>query len=248
VVSLTIFNNNATLHKKTALKKSLLLFFLSGLFSVTVAQTIQFGIKAGVDGINMTSNNNGLYQSNTLSGTPQYTHNLMEMHGGLFADFNFGWFTVQPGAYFITKGGKNEIYYINTNPGTPYTYHATEELTLNCIEIPLNFLVKIPVYEGQAKAFFGGGPYVDLGLSAKDKNVVTYTYVTNSTETHNDSNPQFGTDIKNPGYGVNIMGGIALKDGVLLSIGYGWGLNKLSTNNSTEAQLRVLSISIGYCF
>ncbi len=218
------------------------------------AQTIRLSVQGGVNGINMTSLNNGLPQSNTLSGQREYNHSLMEIHGGLFADVSFKWFTIQTGGRFIIKGGKNEAYYIADNPNLPYSSRtSTEELTLNYIEVPLNFLVKIPLYAeeksySECKLFFGGGPFVDLGLSANDKSTVLYNYVTSNTETRDNNKPKFGTDIKNPGYGINALGGVVLRDGLMFSLGYSFGLTNISTNSNADARLRSFNISTGYYF
>jgi hypothetical protein len=216
------------------------------MFSISAAQTIQFGVNVGADGINMTNTNNGLYQSKTLTGQTKNANNLMELRGGVFADVNFNWFTIRPGLSFVTRGGKNEFFYVNS-PGTPFVYHATEELTLNYLEIPVDFLVRIPI-DDEGKLFFGGGPFVDIGLSAKDKNTVLYTYVTSNTENRNDYSPKFGADIKNPGYGINTLLGFNFNNGLFFSVGYSWGLNNISTNSTADAKLRAFSISAGYCF
>ncbi|WP_295651317.1 outer membrane beta-barrel protein [uncultured Mucilaginibacter sp.] len=229
------------------MKNLVFMLFLSAWVGVSQAQSLSFEVRAGVDGVNMSSNNNGLYQAKNLSWQTQLVHNLTGYHAGAFADIKWGWFTLQPGVNVTVKGGKNEIYYVNISSANPYSYHGTEELTVDYLEVPLNFLVNIPIH-GEGKIFFGGGPYVDFGLAATDNNTLDQTNLTYSTETHNNLSPQFGTELKNPSYGFNTLGGITFNYGFQLSVGYGVALTNLSTNNSTDAKLRSFSISMGYCF
>lgn len=229
------------------MKKVLFLLLLLGWVGVISAQSLKFEVRAGVDGVNMSSNNNGLYQYNNLNWQTQLIHNLTGYHAGVFANVNFNWFTIQPGISYIVKGGKNEVYYVSEGSANPYSYHGTEELMVDYLEIPLNFLINIPV-NGEGKIFIGGGPYIDMGLKATDNNTLDQTNLTYSTETQNNMSPKFGTDLKNPSYGFNTLGGITFNYGFQLSVGYGVALTNLSTSSSADAKLRSFSISMGYCF
>lgn len=214
--------------------KKLLLLLLLSIFAVnySFAQTVRFGVQAGLN------------ESKLLYASPYAPPSLYltGFHVGGFADFSLGAFSVEPGAMFTTKGNKNTSTAYNANQVTigQYTYTAT----LNYIEVPVNLLYNIPLQMG--KIFIGGGPYAALGLSGKYNTSIPS--LNNSSPTSGNIN--FGNgifDFKNPDYGINVLAGFKLKDGILINADYSFGLADLS-NGSSSIKTSGFNISVGYEF
>jgi hypothetical protein len=225
------------------MKKIILLLCLLGSTGALFAQSARFGINAG---LNLST------LSYSSSGQTNATSSLAGFHIGAFADFGLGAVSIQPGILYTTKGGKDDVSGTSTVGSSTLTYHATDQINLNYIEVPVNVLYHIPVVVGNI--FIGGGPYVAMGVSGKEKTSDTYTQTGGSTasgSSASESNLSFGNssgDIKNPDYGINLLGGIRLKSGLLFSAGYGFGLANLSNVSGSKTKNNGFSLSIGYSF
>jgi len=202
------------------MKKSILFlaFFVASL--TTFSQTTTFGIKAGINSSKLTV---------SATGGSVSTESLVGFHVGGVVDFGFDSFSIQPGVLFSTKGGKST------------SEDGTDKITLNYLEVPVNFLYKVPA--GNGKVFFGGGPYLGYGLSGKGKSSDgTTTDVT------------FGStadDIKNPDYGINLLAGYQFSQGLAINVNYGLGLANLSNDDAgvnLKTKNQVLSFSLSYFF
>lgn len=208
------------------MKKITLLLFLCGIISFSFAQSLNFGIKAGVNFSTLAASSSGITLTSSSS---------TGFHVGAVADIGFANLSLQPGILYSTKGGT----YGDASSGTA-------KLTFNYLEIPVNLLYNIPIVVG--KIFVGGGPYVGIGVSGK----ATLSGAATSTGSGSESqNITFGSgpnDTKNPDYGVNFLGGVRFKSGLALSVGYGLGLGNLSNDNSGKIKNNVVSVSIGYFF
>jgi hypothetical protein len=207
------------------MKKALLLLSLMGLINFSFAQSVSFGVNAGVNFSKISSSGNGL----TLTSS-----NTTGFHVGAVADIGFGNLSLQPGILYSTKGGS-----INGSGGT-------EKLTLNYVEVPVNLLYNIPL--GVGKVFFGGGPYVALGLSGKATLTGAATTSGSGSESQNVTFGSADGDVKNPDFGVNLLGGFRFTSGLSLSAGYGIGIANLSNSSGASTKNNVLSFSVGYFF
>lgn len=214
------------------MKKTLLLLCFLGGVSLSYAQSTKFGV---IGGLNLAT------LSSTTSGSTNSSSSLAGFHIGVFADFEVTpSLSIQPGILYSLKGGTDDA--SQTSGST--TIHATDKVTLNYIEVPVNVYYHIPVTPGNI--FVGGGPYVGWGLSGKEK-----VDVSGSTTYSASQNVTFGSnsgDIKNPDYGINLGAGIALKSNLLFKIGYGIGIANLSNQSGSTGHNDVLSLSVGYSF
>lgn len=208
------------------MKKTLLLLCLSGLIHFSFAQSVSFGLKAGVNFSNISTSGGGL----TLT-----TSNTTGFHVGALADIGFGHLSLQPGILYTTKGG-------STGDGSG----GNEKLTLNYIEVPVNLLYNISL--GIGRVFIGGGPYAALGLSGKSTLTGAATSAGTGTESQNITFGSAAADVKNPDFGLNLIGGLRIKSGLSLSAGYGIGLANLSNDSGISSKNNVLSFSVGYFF
>ncbi|HJP62147.1 MAG TPA: porin family protein [Mucilaginibacter sp.] len=200
------------------MKKTLLLLALIVASMATFAQTTTFGIKAGLNSSKLTV---------SATGGSISTESLVGFHVGGVADIGFETFSIQPGLLFSTKGGKST------------SEDGTDKITLNYLEIPVNFLYKVPA--GDGKVFFGAGPYLGYGLSGKSKSSDgTSTDVTFGSTTD---------DVKNPDFGFNFLAGYQFSQGFALNVNYGLGLANLSNEDAgvnLKTKNQVLSFSLTY--
>jgi hypothetical protein len=201
------------------MKKTLLLVALCVASLATFAQTTTtFGIKAGINSSKLTV---------SATGGSVSTESLVGFHIGGLVDIGTDNFSFQPGVLFSTKGGKSS------------SEGGTSKATLNYIEIPVNFLYKVPAGEG--KVFFGAGPYFGYGISASG------TDADGTKET-----VHFGStsdDVKNPDYGVNFLAGYQFSQGFAINVNYGLGLANLSNDDAgvnLKTKNQVLSFSLSY--
>lgn len=198
-----------------------------GIISFSLAQSINVGIKAGVNFSKLAASSGGL--TLTSSSTTGF-------HVGAVVDLGFDNWSLQPGLLYSTKGGT----YGSAADG------GTAKLTLNYVEVPVNLLYNIPLVVG--KVFIGGGPYFGYGISGKGTTTGAFTSTGSGTETQNLTFGSGPGDTKNPDYGVNFIGGFRFNTGLSFSVGYGLGLGNLSNDSSATIKNNVVSVSVGYFF
>src|SRR6201999_2353852 len=93
-------------------------------------------------------------------------------HAGVMADVPFSPTSklyFQPGVIFYMKGRKYNAPYDST--GAVRSYSASQ--FINYIDIPLNFVVKIPISK-TVKFTIGGGPYASFFYNGKEKSETFY--------------------------------------------------------------------------
>jgi Outer membrane protein beta-barrel domain len=205
---------------------------LIGTATIALAQSINFGIKAG-----------GNLSTLTESGDPYVTNNknLTGFHAGVIADIEFQRFSIQPGLFFIAKGA--------TYPGKVVDnmgHVINENLTikLNYLQLPVNLLYKLHAAPG-VKAYFGAGPYLGYGLSAS----AVYPDLNGPIGTYSYRNISFGSaGYKNPDYGINFIAGLELKKRITIDLNYSLGLGNILRSSDFEMKNRSLGLSVGYFF
>lgn len=224
-------------------KKIVLSLMAVGLSAAAMAQ-VRVGIKGGLNVANIT---------NTNSGNVDDSKSLTSFHIGAIADLPLSEvISFQPGVFYTGKGSKLERGDENS------TTYFRSETNPRYIEIPLNFVGKIPLGE-QTKIFLGVGPYAAFGVGGQNK----YTFRTPITETSgeadikwdddtpfNDDDPNQGYDkYKRFDYGGNILAGVEFGN-FLLSAQYGLGLGKILSgaddSSDDKSKNRVWSFSVGY--
>jgi len=142
-------------------------------------------------------------------------------------------FSFMPQLNFVQKGGKL------SDEGT------TDKVTLNYIELPLNFVFNTSTAKG--KFFIGAGPSLSMGLSGKDK-----------WSDDNESGKEdikFGSssddDLKPFEIGVNILAGYQFTSGFFISANYNAQLNNSAPDDpgfDGKYHNRYFGIRIGYMF
>jgi hypothetical protein len=199
------------------------------------AQTITYGVKAGLNLTELPASGDGLMINNKY---------LTGFHVGGVVDFKFDSFSIQPALLFTTKGGKTDFSFSESFDGQTISGTGTAKTTLNYLELPVNFLYRVPA--GDGNVFFGGGPYIALGLSGKAK--ATATAEGQTTDTSEDV--KFGSadgEIKNPDFGFNALIGYQLNSGFTINAGYGQSFVS-STDSEGKVKNQGFSFSVGYFF
>jgi len=206
----------------------LTLLFVAGA-ATTFAQTVSFGVKAGLNISKWQISN----QTQSLA-----TDGITGFHAGGIVDIKFGSFSVQPGVLFTTKGSAENV----TQPSG--YMHLRERL--NYIEIPVNLLYRVTA--GKGNVFFGGGPYVAFGLSGKGTGDSNF----NGQQAHVTQDYKFGSgdgELKSPEIGINALVGYQLNMGLMISAGYGWGLTNMAhSDGEGKLKNKGLEFSLGYFF
>jgi len=214
--------------------KKLLLLTIAVIGSATTfAQTINYGVKAGV---------NFSTFSATVSNITGTSASLTGFHVGGVVDFKFNKsFSIQPGILYSTKGGSSTT----SDNGDQSVSLAASKVTFNYLEIPINFLYHAAVRKGSV--FIGGGPYVAFGLSGS----APLTTDENGQPTTRTESVHFGSgvdEIHNPDIGINFIGGYQFTSNVTLSVQYGLGLQNLSNEPAVRIHNQALGFSLGYFF
>jgi len=212
-------------------------FLLSS--SAIFAQT-KFGIKGGVNFANQE------WKSSGISISPS---SVTSFHIQGLADLPVNEsISIQPGLGISGRGFKL------SSDGASVTSN------LVYLDLPINAVVKFPV-ASIGKFFIGAGPYASYGLGGKEKSKGFNFFDDEQTETKTDA---FGKDgsYKRADFGANFLGGVELKNGLLLNVNYGLGLLNIvkSTNENEEDEFiseedsdvtfknKVFSISVGFLF
>ncbi|MBC7912919.1 MAG: PorT family protein [Pyrinomonadaceae bacterium] len=201
----------------------------------------KFGVKAGVNFANMTIKANG----SDIGISPA---SLTSFHIGGFGEFPLSsTIYLQPGLSLSGKGFK--IDESESEPGFSYSQKST--LKLLYLEIPLNFLAKFPA--GSGKFFIGGGPYLALGISGNAKNdeKLDAPGTVDDYAESSDEDVKFGSkdeEVKPLDFGLNILTGYELANGLFINANYGLGLSTTNNEQNINIKNKVVSLSIGFKF
>lgn len=210
---------------------------------------VRFGIKGGFSLANISNSNNG---------SSDKDKSLAAWNAGVIVDLPLSpILSLQPGVFYSSKGAKVE----SGNRGSvtdPYYKFTTNP---QYIEVPINFVMKVPLGDDKNNFFVGLGPYVAFGVAGKNKWKSTLADITTSGSTSikwDDDSP-LNTGDSNQGYdkykrfdwGGNLMVGFEFS-GVLVSAEYGLGFNKIYSGSDDQrndsGKNRVFRVSVGYLF
>jgi len=190
------------------------------------AQSSRIGFTAGTSFANYHSKvDDGSDNGNSVTG----------ITAGVFANVPISKnFLFQPAVNFVQKGTKDEF--------TEGDFKETMKATVNCIEVPLNFLYNSASNKGNF--FIGAGPSFTFSLSGKVK---IENYIGSLSE-----NLKFGNgeddDLKGFDFGANFITGYGFKNGLLLSVNYNTGITNLVPGGSDNGTMKsnYFGIKLGY--
>lgn len=203
-----------------------LLSILAVLTITAHSQKSSFGVTAGVSLANMHFKGGGF----SISGD-----NKIGLVAGVFADVAIADnFRFQPGLNFVQKGTQSE--------DSDIDYES--KVTLNYVELPLNFLFKPPMQK--VNFFVGAGPSIAFALSGKEKEKDNGTTTTYKYKFGNNPDEH---DLKALDFGANFLTGIETPGGFLVAINYNLGLSNLAPGGSSDdgtIKSRYFGFKIGY--
>lgn len=202
------------------------------------AQTVKFGAKAGINFASVAVYNN------PTSSTYQ-SKNYSNFRFGEVTEIDWQKFAIQTGLILDGKGGIDT--YINPETST----NRRKNTRLYYLEIPVNFLYKIPTRAGTL--FLGGGPYAAYGLGGH------YSLSGTIFDSPIDGNNRvyFGndenSDYKRTDYGLNLRAEIRLLHGIGLELNYEYGLKNIATPTvyddvNIKTRNKVFGIAVSYLF
>lgn len=203
------------------------------LFTFAQDKPIKFGVKAGLNLPTISVSGDEVddeYSDYLTSSTSFYV--------GANVDFAIGEvISLQPG---LTLSGKG--YQLKADEdGASYT----DKTNVMYLEIPVNAVASFAA--GPGKVFAGVGPYYGIALSGKNKWEITEGGEIESDE----EDIEFGSEeeqMKRGDFGVNLLAGYQLTNGLNLHLGYGLGLSNLSNTDGVSIKNRVFSVGIGFSF
>jgi hypothetical protein len=206
------------------MKKILLLAGLIIASFNAFSQSALFGIKGGVNFAQLYST----FENTTGSAS---TGLLTTYSGGVFADVLISnKISIQPGFNFTGKGGKQK------NGDTVI------KAKLFYLQFPVNVVYHAEIDPGEI--YFGAGPYLGYGLSAK----VQISDGSKISESHNVGFGGGEDKYQSLDAGLNVLLGIKLDNGFLLDVHYDFGLTNVSNISGTNTTNRVFGVSVGYVF
>jgi len=230
--------------------KKIILSFAALAFSLGAMAQVRLGVKAGWNLSTISVDNDGsVDKDQSLSG----------YHAGLIADFPLvpKILSFQPGVFYTTKGAKLVSGDKDNSTTSPYVKYTTRP---QYIEVPLNFIGKIPV-GANTRLFAGVGPYFAFGVAGKNKVTSTIAGVTTSSESNikwdddtpfNEGDPDRGLNkYKRFDWGGNLQVGAEFNN-FLVSAQYGLGFGKINSggddSRNEKNKNRVFAVSLGYLF
>ena len=219
------------------MNKLILTLCLAFLTAFSFAQDLNFGIKAG-------ANLSTVAFNRSTANFIGYNQNRAGYQVGAIADVGFQDVSIQPGLFFITKGGKyTEMFDYSSNNQT-YVDHVVGNTKYNYLEVPVNILYKIQVTPA-VKIYAGGGPYMDYALSG-----TSIQHVTGSTSYDYHGDISYGNDHnkddKRINYGINFMAGTEFKKHFTIDLYYSLGLTSIAWDITNRN--RTAGLSVGYLF
>jgi len=143
------------------------------------------------------------------------------------------YFSIQPGVTLSGKG-YNDKYFVSE---TDYGQLKTRLLV---VDIPLHLVGKMLIGEDQLHV--GVGPYIGFNVGGKQKfEGEGDRYPVGSIDFDFDEN-----DFKRQDYGISLMANYKFDSGLLINMGYGFGLSNLHGSAvDNKAKNRVLSLGVG---
>ncbi len=207
--------------------KKLLLFFVS--ISLVFIAKAHFGFHGGAD----------FYAGKVTYGNVSVTYDLKPgFTGGVFYSIPLNKdFSIAPGLDFVQKGGK-----INTRlleNGEPVA-EGSSTLSLNYLQLPVNVMFKFK------RLFIGAGPVLGLGINGKEKDMFDSSITTGKINFGNSETD----DLKPFEFGLNMLAGYKLSNGLFINAMFNLGLNNIAPNAQSDAKFhnKGFALRIGYMF
>jgi len=218
--------------------------FVAGISTVSMAQDLSFGVKAGLNFANLSNEPGAETTSEEWGGGNYYIESNSYSYDmktgvalGVFAVYKVNDnLSIQPELLYTQKGMEEEWAYtgqLYDASGNPYSWWVPEtdsskwEVKLDYIEIPV--LVKYSISPGgDVCPFVFGGPALGILMSAKVDSEDIKKYC-NSTD-----------------IGLVLGGGVELESGISIDLRYDMGMTKIFKEGDSKSKNTVISLMVGY--
>ena len=159
-------------------------------------------------------------------------------------------FGIRPSLNFLQKKGGIE-YKTELLPGKTSTINNT----LNYLELPVQFIYKIPL--GNMSAFIGAGPSLGYGVSGKIK-VKGWIYEDNEGDEVDDlieinetvdafkKEADDGAELKRFDISAHAVAGVEFNSGLYVNAGYMAGLTNLAKSSDDKFKTRGIQLTVGF--
>jgi opacity protein-like surface antigen len=204
-----------------------------GLSTIATAQ-FTFGVEAGATSTKIRSIDNDPVASGQTS---KYTADGGFYIGGLASYNPSKEFSVQSGLRYVAIKGKETTTYAFL-PGA--TLNGT--VSLNYLEIPLNFVLKTDRPKGNWMGYFG--PQFGFALSGKAKATLTGQPNINESLKFGNKDDQYKRMHISMGLGI----GHNITKNVQATLGYHFGVNDIDNSKDFETKFNSLRIGLRYIF
>jgi hypothetical protein len=227
------------------MKKEIFTLAMTFLCGYSIAQTtstplVKYGLKAGLNFAKLAFTGNELEDNRKDDAK-----NITSFQFGAYADIPLSTsFSLQPGIVLNGKGGETQLSELDTQLGPP-TETGTIKSNIMYIEVPINAVYKFNSF------YVGAGPYAAVALSGKYKS--NLTSASSGQITNEERDIKFGgkqeDDFKRSDFGINLLVGYELTNGLNMGVNYGLGLSNLNPSEGTyNNRNRVASIVLGFSF
>ncbi|MGB7785363.1 MAG: porin family protein [Salinimicrobium sp.] len=199
--------------------------------SSTLAQEVQWGVKAGTNYSTVTSEEDVDY--------------LFGFHAGVIAELPLSAkFSLQPELLYSLEGAKSEYNFEEEE----WIIHSKDKLKLGYLNLPV--MAKYAVTPG---FFLEAGPQISYLLSAKDEYEITANFPEDVKETGTED---VKDQLKKVSFGLNFGAGYEFQNNLFLQARYHLGLSELSDMDEEDqglgepdkVQNRGFQLSLGYKF
>lgn len=237
------------------MKKTIAILVAAFLLSNTINAQTRFGLNG-----NFLITNAQVKEENSTGGTED-AKGLKSSTGfkfGVVAEVPVAEsFVFMPELNFVNKGAKQLQDETSTIAGITFSTKVDNKISLNYLELPLNFAYKSM---GTSGSFFGGlGPVLSYGLSGKSKSHETVTFAGSSQDTTAEYTVKFDgkkdaevTDdnqhLKGLEIGADVFAGYELNNGLFLKVQYNMALTNANPNANRSFKPSYFGIGLGYMF
>ena len=124
-----------------------------------------------------------------------------------------------------------------------------QHVTVGYASAIVNLALALPV--GDQKFLMGVGPYLGVGTTAKRWYKLTPDASSSLAASEKTESIAFGSgtdQLKRMDYGINVMGGFMLFNGLTIKASYGFGLAELSNDPNVSYKNRYFSVGLAYFF
>jgi len=235
--------------KKNRMKKFLCVIVTAGLFVSVADAQIKIGPEAGVILTNMTQK---------IDGNKYETDYKFGARIGAVVDIPLNrMFYIQPGLSLTANNGTESSFrkYYSSGAGLPTSVDDNREYSVTYLQMPVYFMFKTGKEFDDNHFFVGIGPYLNVAVGGRFKQVYTTTLNGLDRPNYFDRTIKLGDfrqedDFRYADVGLNAMLGYEFKNGLFFRGYYGIGLLNMAPGGNKDNSFKNMGggLTIGFLF